>query len=334
MTDFPAEYAAAEQGESPRSARSMGILVNWAGAAVSLALVAGTCVWGYKLLVRDVSGVPVVRAVEGPMRTRPEDPGGQQAAHQGLAVNAIAADGEAAGPTDRVILAPPPINLGQDDLTATPVKVPATEATVTADAPPATETIDIEAPAPLDLTQLESIEALADKLASNVTPLAPATEAEETPVKVSLSDVAVAPEDEAPTAAPEEKPEIIGGLKRSLRPQVRPAGLAAAPVQVASTDPIAAAPTVTDPETIPAGTHMVQLGAFASTEIAAAEWNKMNTRYEDYLGDKTRVIQKARSGGRDFYRLRAMGFADLSDARRLCSALKAEGADCIPVTTR
>jgi hypothetical protein len=29
-----------------------------------------------------------------------------------------------------------------------------------------------------------------------------------------------------------------------------------------------------------------------------------------------------------------MGFADLSDARRLCSALKAQNADCIPVTAR
>ncbi|HBS49363.1 MAG TPA: sporulation protein SsgA, partial [Rhodobacteraceae bacterium] len=33
-------------------------------------------------------------------------------------------------------------------------------------------------------------------------------------------------------------------------------------------------------------------------------------------------------------RLRAMGFDDISDARRFCSALVAGGADCIPVTTR
>ncbi len=46
------------------------------------------------------------------------------------------------------------------------------------------------------------------------------------------------------------------------------------------------------------------------------------------------MIQKAESGGRTFYRLRAMGFADLSDARRFCSALVAGNADCIPVTTR
>ena len=50
--------------------------------------------------------------------------------------------------------------------------------------------------------------------------------------------------------------------------------------------------------------------------------------------EKRRVIEKATSGGRTFYRLRAEGFADLPDARRFCAALVAEKADCIPVVTR
>ena len=49
---------------------------------------------------------------------------------------------------------------------------------------------------------------------------------------------------------------------------------------------------------------------------------------------KRRVIQEASRGGRTFYRLRAMGFEDLSDARRFCAVLLADNADCIPVTTR
>ena len=77
-----------------------------------------------------------------------------------------------------------------------------------------------------------------------------------------------------------------------------------------------------------------KLGAYPSYEVAQSEWVRLTEQFEDYLGSKTRVIQKATSGGREFYRLRAMGFADLSDARRLCSALKAEQADCIPVVAR
>ena len=46
------------------------------------------------------------------------------------------------------------------------------------------------------------------------------------------------------------------------------------------------------------------------------------------------MVQKATSGGRTFYRLRAMGFADIADARRFCAVLAAEKAECIPVTLR
>ena len=46
------------------------------------------------------------------------------------------------------------------------------------------------------------------------------------------------------------------------------------------------------------------------------------------------MIEQAQSGGKTFYRLRAMGFDDLSEARRLCSALTAAKASCIPVVTR
>jgi len=78
----------------------------------------------------------------------------------------------------------------------------------------------------------------------------------------------------------------------------------------------------------------VQLGAFDSDEIARSQWDKIQGRFGDFLEGKSRIVQKAESGGRTFYRLRAMGFEDLSDARRFCSALLAENADCIPVVTR
>ena len=70
--------------------------VNVIGATCSVALVLGLVVWGYKLAVRDVNGVPVVRALEGPLRISPENPGGDFAVHQGLSVNAVAAAGTAA----------------------------------------------------------------------------------------------------------------------------------------------------------------------------------------------------------------------------------------------
>ena len=300
-----AEIPMSGRYESAHEPRSLAPLVNWAGAALSLGLVIGAGVWGYKILVRDVTGVPVVRAVEGPMRIQPDDPGGRQAAHQGLSVNTVAAEGATGKPADRLVLAPAPIDLGEDIAVVSEV-TPKVEAKAPQPA--------IVAPPPLAAKETVDIEAFAAKLAGDAKPLV-----EPEPVVV---------------AAPKAEPKIEGSLQRSLRPRLRPAALVTA--SVAASDTVARADTsaVDEVSEVPVGTRMVQLGAYASADIARGEWDKLNKRFGDYLGDKTRVIQKAQSGGRTFYRLRAMGFADLSDARRLCSALKAQNADCIPVTAR
>ncbi|MEO0664375.1 MAG: SPOR domain-containing protein, partial [Pseudomonadota bacterium] len=107
-----------------------GNFIHILGGVVSLALIAGICVWGYQLLARDVSGVPVVQALDGPMRTAPEDPGGHPAAHQGLAVNEVAAVGVASAPRDRLVLAPPAIDLATDDAPLT-LAAPGAEAVTT-----------------------------------------------------------------------------------------------------------------------------------------------------------------------------------------------------------
>lgn len=337
MAEIPMGAQGALKGGTPNAA----LLVNRAGMFVSLALVAGTAVWGYQILSRDVSGVPVVRALEGPMRIQPEDPGGRQAGHQGLMVNQVAADGSAAGPADQVIVAPPPISLSENDMiqaatiTAAPSAVPSlveteklTEIVAKVPAEP------IVAPAPLDVSKPLSVEDLAAQLSAGAAPLETVVVEEVKPITVALNDAAAALE-----AEPEEvaKPAIKGGLKRSLRPVLRPANISASSsgIQVASIDAaVGAALKEVDAASIPAGTRLVQLGAYASPEIARAEWDKLQQRFDTYLADKSRVIEKASSGGRVFYRLRAMGFDTVSDARRLCSALKAENADCIPVTTR
>ena len=89
-----------------------------------------------------------------------------------------------------------------------------------------------------------------------------------------------------------------------------------------------------DPDSLPKGTRLAQLGAYETAEIARSEWDRLAGQFADYMADKQRVVQQASSGGRTFWRLRAVGFEDLSDARRFCSALMAENADCIAVTVR
>lgn len=277
------------------------------GAALSLGLVVGMVVWGVNMMTRDLSGVPVIQASKGPMRIQPEDPGGQQARNQGLSVNDVAAVGTAAAPADRLVLAPEPLDLTFEEVPA-------------GTAPGAVVRTTPAAPAKSvkDMSEAEIL-ALAESLAEGTEPL-------ETLQPASL---AVEAEDAEPVAA-----LATDGLARSLRPLARPAALR----QVASAEPgVAAAATGSqdvDPESIPVGTRLAQLGAYKSEAIAREEWARLEARFGDYLDGKNRVIQKATSGGRTFYRLRAMGFDDLAEARRFCSALVAERAECIPVVTR
>jgi hypothetical protein len=97
-------------------------VLHGAGALASLALVVGIGVWGYGQVKRDVSGVPVVRALEGPMRVAPDQPGGQISDHVGLAVNAVKAGGTAAPVSETLVLAPEEGRLAPEDRPAPELK--------------------------------------------------------------------------------------------------------------------------------------------------------------------------------------------------------------------
>lgn len=296
-----------------RMGATVTAILNWAGAGLSLALVAGLGWWGYQLLVRDVTGVPVVRALEGPMRIAPEDPGGARAAYQGLAVNAIAAEGTAAAPPEAVVLAPVEVDLAEEDQSM---------AALLPDAPEAP--IAEEAARPLSATDLAVAAALGE---------AP----ELLMARAELDDIP-APEAAALTGSVRD----ARGLAASPRPAPRPAtraGRAPAGTLVASLDPAAGLPLPAealdiDPSSIEPGARLVQLGAFPTEALAREEWDRIAVRFADFMQDKGRVIQEAEAGGRIFYRLRVAGFDDLSDSRRFCAVLVAGEASCIPVAWR
>ena len=296
-----------DEGFAPENGASRaGILVNYAGAALSLALIVGVSFWGYKLIMRDVSGIPVVRAMEGDMRVLPDNPGGDVALHTGLAVNEVAALGEAGGPEDRLVLAPFTAGLAQEDLEAQPIAETAEviPASVTVDAPLAEAAAETEVALTTD-----DILALADQVAAGTEPFAQ-----------------TAPEIEV-------IPASVPGVSLSLRPQIRPASLRVAPVAApapaateASNSEVAVSTT-----TFPSGTNLVQLGAFTSPALAASEWERLQDQFGGLMANRFRVIQVSNQATNTWYRLRASGFEDRADAKRFCAALEAEGADCISV---
>ena len=117
-----------------------------------------------------------------------------------------------------------------------------------------------------------------------------------------------------------------GAPAATPRPLERPEGR-----RVASLNVMNDVTGAIDPATIPPGTRLVQLGAYGSEDVAKAEWANAIANFGDYMVGKERVVQQAETGGRTFWRLRALGFEDLSDARRFCAVLVSDGANCIPV---
>ena len=306
----------------PRS-NAVGKLTNLTGAVVSLALVIGVGVWGYKLLVRDVSGIPVVRAAAGDMRVRPEEPGGSFAANQGLSVNTVSALGTADDAADEVRLAPQPMDLADEDQPMPEVERAAIERAPVAPAPAQTAQEQV-APAANDIADaLESgsIDSLVAQLTNGIAPM----EAMEDTGAAVLASVETA-----------NVPAVLtgDGMRVSLRPTLRPKR-STTPSNVVPVSASAANSSIdVDASSLPAGTRLVQLGAFDSPEIALAQWGKLSARFAPFMEGKKRIVMEAKSGGRTFYRLRAQGFEDIGDARRFCSALVAESVDCIPVVTR
>jgi hypothetical protein len=283
---------AAEGAAHPWLQGRVGRTVHLMGAAMSVALVAGLAVWGYKLLVRDVTGVPVIRAIEGPMRVQPEDPGGNRAAHQGLAVNRIAAVGEAAPPPETILLAPRSADLEAEDMA-------------------------------------QGLLRTAPELAVAPAPAAPADPVEAA-ILSATTEVMTAEAELSGDGLVEIIPISVPGPSRSPRPRQRPEGFAHA----AAAAPALDAWGEIDPASLPEGTKLVQFGAFDSVEDARSAWGQLAERFTTLMADKARVIEPATAGGRDFFRLRAVGFADAADARRFCAAFVAERADCIPVVAR
>lgn len=323
---YGADYGAEEPSRFLDAVRDFGF-ANWAGAITSVGLTAGLAVWAVDMTLRDVSGVPVIAALEGPMREAPANPGGTVAPFQGLALSDITSGGSAAPAPEQIVLAPPAVLLDAPALSermAVAMQVEETEAEVAiVEAPVVAE---VEVMSMQDAVRLALAEAVGDgSLPADGQPAS------------ALVD---------PTAMPASTEP---GLARSMRPRSRPQRLSRIAAMAPATLPTEA-PTqqpgtqvaslgvislpMRDAVDLAPGTRVAQLGDFESEADARAEWDRMAYAFRDQMQGKQRLVEKATSGGRDFWRLRVAGFQDGTEARRFCSQLLARDATCIPVTIR
>ena len=321
--DFDGGYAAPSNGGISRA-------VNLAGAVVSVALILGMAVWGYKLAVRDVNGIPVFRALAGPLRVAPDNPGGDVMAHQGLSVNAIASAGSAMPLPESLTLAPKGAELAAEDVAGLAVTSQSSAVIDAAvDQNVAATDMNLSASSGLTVSDIAASDLMAPQ--EIVLEAAPQTQAEA--VELALAAALADGAEPVTDAASQTTPVLV----KSVRPRLRPMAAVATGDDVLMTDVqevAAIAPLEIDPATIAAGTRLVQLGAFDDEAAARAEWARLQGTFGDLINGKAMVVQSAQSGGRTFYRLRAHGFEGEDAARRFCAALLAENASCIPVAQR
>ncbi len=275
-----------------RSARGRALRAALA-AVVSLAVTGTVVVWAYRLGVRDAYEVPVVRAIEGPSKIRPDEPGGARFAHQGRAVY-DAVSGAPADAAAGVTLAPGPEALTEEDapmaLAGSPAPTPVP--------PAAAAPVDPVVVAPLDATAEE-----VDQLVAAV--LSDSPETGSAPLAAEASSRSAAP-------APRPRERVA-----ALEPQTP----AAAP-------PSAAPPAAAPPAATPAGPQ-VQLGAYLSEADALRFWTGIRARNGDLLAGRQPSVAPLVGTNRTLYRLRAEPFADVAEARALCAALRERREDCL-----
>ncbi|MEM9851872.1 MAG: SPOR domain-containing protein [Pseudomonadota bacterium] len=322
-SNHPAAATDPPPGLADRGVGLIKLAANWAIAAVSLAVIGGFVYWTVNLGTRDPHAVPIIRAMEGPARIAPDDPGGQRASHQGLAVNQVQSDGGVAAPAEQVVLAPSPGDPADEDQPLARAQKPTQDApaqTTSSDGPAddsaqTTETATAE-PSEEELDALEIVDSVVEREVAQEL-------AETNPAMVPAAVIRGTSLSPRTSPRPKARP---GGLQAELR-DIEPTAAVVAPA-------VTGASTVSAVETVPPGTHLVQLGAYDRRELAANDWLGLLEKHPDLLGDKKRLILEAQSGGRRFYRLRAVGFGNIEESRTLCSALLARATPCISVTTR
>lgn len=296
-------------GEEKQVKFKPNMIFYWTGAALSFFLLAGAIGWSYQLIVRDINQIPIVRAQLGPLRVAPDDPGGLTAANQGLSVTQLAVN-EKPLLSNEIHLAP-----AAEILNAEHLALQVTEDVKSNPDDGTFEIKEVNAENSINLTEV-----------SNEIEVNTSSKKEVVLSKVAFSQKKIEIENAVSLALSitDDSVNSLTLLRPKIRPMISRRNNKTTGDQVVNIEPIS---------NLPIGSAVVQLGAFENKNLAKVEWQRFEKLLGSILFSKKMIVQKAESGGKIFYRLRASGFDDISDARQFCSAISDRVA-CIPVVTR
>jgi cell division septation protein DedD len=80
------------------------------------------------------------------------------------------------------------------------------------------------------------------------------------------------------------------------------------------------------------GRAQVQLGALPSEAAARGEWDRLQKRVPEFLGNRRVTLAPFdREGQTTLYRIRTGGFADATTARAFCEEMKTRSIPCMVI---
>ncbi len=282
--------------------------IRWAGAIMSVGLVLGIVYWAFLLGQRDASELPVIRAMAGDARITPDDPGGTQADHQGLAVNEVLGETTPTAVSTDTALAPDAQSLTSEDESMA--------------------NLGNTAPA----VRAEPVRVDASSLLVEILPTETTPEPTPTPEPVDITPSVAADGMSLPIRRPPSfstnnpVSNFIDGLVNEALPEEGDTSF--------ETEELPRPEPLYGNVQLDPGDVLIQLGAYESVEDADIAWIVYNQFHGDLLGDLKRYIEPVEAGGRVLYRLRASGLNDLNESRALCAALDARDVDCISATVQ
>ena len=249
--------------------------------------------WGLERGYREE--VPVIRADAGPVKVKPENPGGLVVPNQDkLVLNQGAGVPEAPG-VERLLSAP-----------ETPQPVPQPEvapadAVATADAGTAAEAPTLRLPS-------------VESAASSEAPAASGETAAEAPAQAAAEPTP--PADVSPAAGGTATADASGAESATAAPDLGGSGGGAAPakLQLAAVED---------------GDFVIQLASVTSDDAARKEWARLRKSFPDLLGDMNLAVQRATVKGTEYYRVQTGPFPSRATALDMCAQLKAKNQPCI-----
>jgi hypothetical protein len=283
--------------------------------------------------------VPVIEAAEGPLKVRPERPGGMKVPNRDkLVYDRMRGEGE---PPRVEHLLPPPEKLKARPKASATIGIPPKSKPL----PPKPPIAAPAKPAPAVPTAAE-VRSLKKPQPAPTPPgpkkLIPKNMKPATPPETAKKPAVVAPEPPAPPKPPvkvaAEKPKpapkpAAQAPKPQPKPVAKPAPAPKPPVKAVA----AVQPPKKAVSAAPGGSkaYKVQLAAVRTNEAAQGEWKRLRGRNTDILGPLKLTVVKADLGAKGiFYRLQAGPLADETAARALCAKLKERRIGCLLVRPR